>query len=91
MSKRTLPWLALTFFTIITSLPFDGLAAPGGKRLKVIDFEEELIEGVNKRPLDQLNSLSDRERRRRRTHLYKKRGGFRTETAATLREMGYSQ
>ena len=55
------------------------------KRAKVIDFEDEVVEGVNKRPLDSLNQVSDAERRKHKPHLYRKRGGFRTETSETLR------
>jgi hypothetical protein len=61
------------------------------KRGKVIDFEDEVVEGVNKQPLDSLSQISEAERRRRKPHLYRKRGGFRTETAETLRVLRYAQ
>lgn len=60
-------------------------------RSKVIDFEDSLVEGVNKRPLDSLSQISDQMRKRKRPHLYRKRGGFRTENAESLSEMRFSQ
>lgn len=56
-------------------------------RSKVIDFENEVIEGVNKRPLDSLSQVSEKDKRKRKNHLYRIRGGFRSETQETLREL----
>jgi hypothetical protein len=61
------------------------------KGQKVLDFEDETIEGLNKRPLDSLSQLSERDKRRRKPHLYRKRVGFRSETAETLRALRYTQ
>lgn len=61
------------------------------KNQKVIDFEDELVEGVNKRPYDSLSQISEAEKRRRKIHLYRKRIGFRTETARNLQLMKYIQ
>jgi hypothetical protein len=66
-----------------------GMAAGAEKRMKVIDFEDDVVEGMNKRPLDSLNYLSDQEKDRNRKRLYRKRVGFRTETQETLRELRY--
>jgi hypothetical protein len=60
------------------------------KRQKVIDFEDEVVEGVNKRPLDSLNEIADRNRLKKKPHLYRKRGGFKSETAENLRMMRYT-
>ncbi|OFZ23338.1 MAG: hypothetical protein A2X94_03825 [Bdellovibrionales bacterium GWB1_55_8] len=60
------------------------------KRHKVIEFDDELVEGMNKRPLDSLSQISERERNGTRSHLYRKRAGFRQETQNTLKEMRYS-
>ncbi len=65
--------------------------AKEGKSSKVIDFESEVVEGMNKRPLDSLSHISDEEKRRRRPHLYKKRAGFKTEIADTLRLARYTK
>jgi len=59
-------------------------------RGRVIDFEDSLVEGVNKRPLDSLSQIGDADRRKR-PHLYRKRAGFRTETLETVREIRMAQ
>lgn len=66
-------------------------ALAGAKREKVIDFDDEVVEGVNKQPLDSLSQVSEAEKRRHKPHLYRKRGGFRTETAETLRVLRFTQ
>jgi hypothetical protein len=79
--------IALTFL-----LPSYALAQKKGEdRQKVIDFDDEVVEGMNKRPLDSLSQISEREKRRRKLHLYKKRASFRSETAETLKEIRYIQ
>jgi hypothetical protein len=45
------------------------------KRKTVINFDEEVVEGINRKPLDSVNQLSESEARRR-LHLYRKRAGF---------------
>ena len=67
------------------------LSAPslGGERKsqKVIDFEDEVVEGLNKRPLDSFNQISDSDRNGEKPHLYRKRQSFRSETENTLRTL----
>jgi hypothetical protein len=55
-------------------------------RTRVIDFEDQLVEGVNRQPLDSLSQLSD-DKKRRKYHLYKKRAGFRDQIPQTLDEL----
>ncbi len=69
----------------------ENASAEAGSRSKVIDFEDALVEGVNKQPLDSLSQLSDAQRRRRKVHLYRKRVGFRAETKQTLKEIRLAQ
>ncbi len=83
---------------LTASSPLAGLesawGAPNGSkanRQKVIDFEDSLIEGMNKRPLDSFAQISERDKKRRKVHRYRKRAGFRTETAETVRDMRYAQ
>jgi hypothetical protein len=82
----------LSVLSLVTALwvlhPAFGDAAQ--KRQKVIDFEDEVVEGVNKRPLDSLNEISERNRLKKKPHLYRKRGGFKSETAENLRMMRYT-
>lgn len=66
-------------------------AKPKAELNKVIDFEDEVVEGLNKRPLDSLSSLSEADRKKKKPHLYRKRAGFRHETLESLREARYQQ
>jgi hypothetical protein len=75
--------LSLLIFSLI-ALEAGPLAAKE-KGQKVIDFDDEVVEGLNKRPFDSLSQISERDKKRRKPHLYRKRAGFRTETAESLR------
>lgn len=57
------------------------------KRKKVIDFEGELVEGVNRKSLDSLSQISESKRKKSKPHLYKKRKSFRNEISENLKEM----
>ena len=60
----------------------------GGSRQKVIDFDDELVEGMNKKPLDSVSQLGDGKGRRKKPHLYRKRGSFRLESQDAFRTLG---
>jgi hypothetical protein len=79
----TLALAVATLGLIATFLPIRALA---GSREKVIDFEDALVEGVNRKPYDSLQALSEKERRKRRSHLYHRRLSFQSEIEETLRE-----
>jgi len=79
---------ARVFFLLVSVLP---VASEAGSRSRVIDFEDEVVEGVNRKPLDSLSQVSEREKRRRRMHLYRKRAGFRPDNEELLSEMRYAQ
>lgn len=81
--------MKLRTFALCLSFLFIGASDTLAGRQKVIDFEGDLVEGVNKRPLDSLSQISDANRKRKKSHLYRKRKGFRAETRETLREMRY--
>ena len=72
-------WILLQVFGIHSST--------GGDRARVIDFDDEVIEGMNKRPLDYLSQISERGGRKNKLHLYQKRAGFRNETKELLKEI----
>lgn len=57
------------------------------KSMKVIDFEGEVVEGINKQSLDSLNQISEEEKRRRRKHLYQKRKSFVSEDQDLISEL----
>ncbi len=58
-----------------------------GERTRAIDFDDEVVEGVNKKAYDSLSQVSENGRDRNKSHLYRKREEFRPETEETLREI----
>ncbi|MEK7690766.1 MAG: hypothetical protein AAB425_07075, partial [Bdellovibrionota bacterium] len=65
------------------------LRTGGEKRGRTIDFEDEVVEGINRQPLDSVSQVSEKERRRKQMHLYRKRKSFRDESKQTLAELRY--
>ena len=61
---------------------------PGAQRKKALDFEDDLIEGMNKNPLDSLEHVA-RKDDKSRPYLYWKRGDFRREMKQNAHEIGY--
>ncbi len=57
------------------------------KRSKVIDFDGETVEGINKKSFDSANQVSEEDKRKRRPHLYRVRKGFKDENIQFVREM----
>lgn len=79
---------------LILLLSVSAFAAEPSNALKPstkLSFEDGHVEGVNKRPLDSYNQLSEADRNKKIPHLYKKRTGFADETAETLKQVRYSQ
>jgi hypothetical protein len=77
--------LLLTLSLLLSqNLPLHSWA---GERKKALDFEEQTVEGMNKRPLDSLNSLTDGLNSKDGKHLYQKKKRFGPETQQTLRDM----
>ena len=60
------------------------------KRSTSINFDDELVEGINRKPLDAFNQLSEHNGRNT-THLYHKRAGFADRDEALLTEMRLTQ
>ena len=91
MKSKPLIWilpvalLALGLATWATVQP----ALAASSRLKSIDFDEDLVEGMNRRPLDSLQSIRDRDRKRRKRHLYRKRASFRSEVLRSVGESAF--
>ena len=61
--------------------------AHAGERKKALDFDEQTVEGMNKRPLDSLNSLADGLNSRDGKHLYQKKKRFHAESQRTVRDL----
>lgn len=83
--------MLLKALLILSTLLALSLANGAPSRQKVIDFEDELVEGMNKRPLDSVSQVGDGKRQAEKPHLYRKRVSFRSETRETLREARYVQ
>ena len=64
-------------YLLIASLLFHGISSFGSEsgRSREIHFEDDLVEGVNKKPLDSFNQISEIDQNQR-LHLYRKRFGF---------------
>jgi len=58
-------------------------------RTKAIDFEDEVIEGLNKNPLDNLQTVGKRDNSGQ-NRLYRKKPSFKRELRRTTTEMGYT-
>ncbi|MGZ3699136.1 MAG: hypothetical protein ACXWPM_01285 [Bdellovibrionota bacterium] len=81
---------AILLLSFVLSFLVSAILVPdahGGKRGKVIDFEDEVVEGMNRKPLDSVSQVSEKDRRHKRPHLYRKRAGFRSETDDTIRTL----
>ena len=62
-------------------------AGANPQRSRKLDFEDKVVEGVNKKPLDSLNATHDGKGGPDRPHLYRKRVGFESKTGETLKEL----
>jgi hypothetical protein len=73
-----------TLITLILLVPLL-VNATENKRSKSINFEDELIEGINRKPLDQLNQISERNGYAN-GHLYRKRKTFQDRNRTLFKE-----
>jgi hypothetical protein len=76
-------------FTASAALAEGGRGAP--KPGKKLDFEDGVVEGLNKRPLDAFHQMSEADKGSKMPHLYKKRGDFADKTAETVKQVRYAQ
>jgi hypothetical protein len=63
--------------------------AVGPERAKNISFDDEVVESMNKSPLDSLENVARRDSKKQ-PHLYRKRRDFKKEMKETIKEMGTS-
>ena len=77
--------LKLMIFTVMILL-VSPVQAEESKRSKNINFEDELVEGINRKPLDAFNQISERNKKAK-NHLYKRRSGFTDRDETLLTEM----
>ena len=62
---------------------------PGVERATAIDFEDDIIEGMNKNPFDSLTRVGKQDGGAH-GRLYRRKQGFRREIKQTVREMGFA-
>ena len=79
--------LLIMLFTLQVPLAF---SQDSQKRSKDIHFEDEVVEGINRKPLDSVNQISERDGKDR-PHLYRKRAGFKDLERSMLEEMRLRQ
>ena len=79
----------LTFLTFLL-LESGTALAQDNKRSTSINFEDEVVEGINRKPLDSFNQISE-QNDRRKNHLYRKRAGFQDRDSSLLTEMRLAQ
>ena len=58
-------------------------------RTTSLNFEDNIVEGMNKQPLDSLNELSDGKNNLDDNHLYRKRRKFELENSEEIRILRY--
>lgn len=86
----------LSFLRPITSLTLllglvIGSALHAQERSKSLDFDDSLVEGLNKQPLDSYSQIADGNRKRKRPHLYQKRAHFDHEMNEKISALGLEQ
>ncbi|MBI4925380.1 MAG: hypothetical protein HY843_05600 [Bdellovibrio sp.] len=86
--RHSYTWTLCVFVVLLFASSFT-LAQNKASLQKVIDFDDEVVEGMNKRPLDTLSQISEKNKNKKRPHLYRKRAGFRTEIQETLYELKF--
>lgn len=64
-------------------------AGTGAKRKSSLEFDDNVVEGMNKNPLDSLQNVG-REDGKSHGRLYKKRTDFQNEIRQSVQEAGYS-
>lgn len=64
-------------------------SAPVKKRSGKLEFDDNVVEGMNKNPLDSLQNVG-REDGKSHGRLYKKRTDFQSEIRQSVQEAGYS-
>ncbi len=61
-----------------------------GSRSSSLNFEDEVVEGMNRNPFDSLTHIGKNDDRNQK-HLYRKKSNFRYEIKLNIREMGLLQ
>lgn len=60
---------------IFSMMLIPALSQAQSKRSTVLNFEDEMVEGINRKPLDSVNQIGEKNKNKK-NHLYRKRAGF---------------
>lgn len=77
----------MKYLCLLLSLFAFALNALADDKRKTIDFDAEVIEGINKQPLDSLNQIAEKEKKTQKPHLYNERSAFDDENDQTIRDL----
>ena len=86
MNSRKLFTLIFTLGFLVLAGITTALAAEGNKRSKSINFEDDVIEGINRKSLDSVAQISENDAHKK-AHLYKKRATFIDRDQALVRSI----
>jgi hypothetical protein len=78
--------LALSLFLCVTFAFAEGKSS-GADRGKQVDFEGEVVEGINRQPMDSLSQVSELDGDQKRQRLYRKRDDIKDEVEESLRAL----
>jgi hypothetical protein len=81
---RSLKPMALAFYLL-----FPLASWSDSERKNSLNFEDAMVESVNKKPLDSLNQINEKDGKKKRSHLYSKKTSLEAEAQSLLNEMGY--
>ena len=93
MKKQILGYALMIAFSLSITAAFGADPAPTqstqptSERKTSIKFEDEVVEGMNKNPLDSVEQISQQDSEGQ--HLYRKRKSFKDQTPTLIREMGF--
>ncbi len=86
--RHTLLYCLGVFF--ILCFPAHAQSLFGTKeRQKDLNFEDQVVEGMNKKPYDYLNLLGNKDGKNQNSRLYEKRTHFKPEVKQTVEELRY--
>jgi hypothetical protein len=57
-------------------------------RKNSLDFEDSIVEGMNKKPLDSLSQINEKDSKKKRSHLYTKKTSLEIEALESASEIG---
>ncbi len=78
----------IIFVSALCNVPAFGKGTTNSS--KVINFEDETIEGINRKPLDSFNQISENDQKKN-AHLYRRRASFQDRDEILFIEMRLNQ